>query len=381
MRNTSIRAAFVSTNSITQGEQPSILWGELYKYGMDINFAHRTFEWSSDAQGKASVHCVIIGFSAIGSSKLKSLWVYGTPKSVGLETKVKNINAYLAGGAKVLISPRSKPLSPNTPPMRYGNMPNEFGYLANIYEEDLESLRATNDSALKFIRPLIGASEMLNGLTRYCLWLVDASPAEMQASRFIIDRVGMVRKLRSESNRKATVKLASTPYLFQEVREQTGDFLAVPIVSSETREYIPMKMYSPDTVPTNRLLTIPECSLQVFAILQSKVFSVWVQHISGRLKNDYSLSAEVTYNNFPFPDLDSKEVDRLTDSAKLILETREKHKQSTLAEMYKPNFMPVDLRIAHETNDKNVLAVFDLKVDASDEQLMSELTTRYEKLS
>lgn len=381
MENTSIRAAFVSTNSITQGEQPFFLWGELYKHGMDIDFAHRTFEWSSDAQGKASVHCVIIGFSWLKESKPKSLWSYRTPKAIGVEVKVKNINAYLAGGAKVLISPRSKPLSPNTPPMRYGNMPNEFGYLANIYEEDLKPLRDTKDTALKFIRPLIGASEMLNGLTRYCLWLVHASPTEMQSSRFIKDRVEMVKKLRSESNRKATVKLASTPYLFQEVREQSGSYLAVPIVSSETREYIPMKMYSPDTVPTNRLLTIPECSPQVFAILQSKVFSVWVQHISGRLKNDYSLSAEVTYNNFPFPDVSTEEVKKLEESAQLIVGTRLNHETSTLAEMYKPNFMPRDLRKAHDANDKAVLALFNLKSDASDEQIMSELTTRYEKLA
>ena len=377
MSGTSARAAFVSTNSITQGEQPFILWKELYSLGMEIDFAHRTFEWSSDSKGKASVHCVIIGFSSRKKAGKKSLWVYDTPKSIGTEIKVAVITAYLSGGAKVLISPRSKPLDLSTPTMRYGNMPNEFGYLANIYSEDIEQLSERDPIAFRFIRPLIGASEMLNGQKRFCLWLVHATPAELNGSAFISERISMVQKLRSESGRAATQKLASTPWLFQEVREQFSDYLAVPIVSSENREYIPMKIYGPETIPTNRLLTVPGSTRQLFAILQSKVFSVWVQVISGRLKNDYSLSAEITYNNFPFPNLDDSSIISLEKCAKNIEEARAEHLDSTLAELYKKETMPIGLRKAHQVNDACVLGIFGLKPNASSEEIMSELLTRY----
>lgn len=382
LQGTKGRAAFVSTNSITQGEQPSILWSSLYELGFDIDFAHRTFAWSNDASGQANVHCVIIGFSQNEKPKHLDLWFYETPQSQPELKKVASINAYLTDAPKVLISPRSKPLKPSTPPMRYGNMPNEFGFLANIYEEDLEHLRQSGDNiALKYIRPLIGANEMLNNKPRYCLWLVRAEPSEMDKSPFIRERIAGVKKLRSESNRKATVELAKTPYLFQEVREQTGRYLAVPIVSSGNREYIPMKMFDPEVIPTNALLTIPEINIQTFAILQSKFFSVWMRAVAGRLKNDYRISAEITYNNFPFPDLTAEQAEKLAETGQSIVDARSEFPASSLAELYKPTIMPKVLVVAHANNDKAVASIFGLKATATEADILASIFAEYARQS
>jgi hypothetical protein len=375
--NSKVRCAFVSTNSITQGEQPSILWGAMSKYGSKIDFAHRTFAWSSDASGKAAVHCVIIGFSCSPISRAKLLYSYETPVSQSEKRVAETINAYLADAPNLLISSRAKPLRSSTQPMRYGNMPNEFGYLANIYEEDLVELRKTKDPALDFIKPVIGAAEMLQDKTRYCLWLVDASPTIMNSSRFIRERIEMVRKLRSESKRAATVKLAATPYLFQEVREQEGDYLAVPIVSSENREYVPMKIYSRDVVPTNALLTIPGASLQTFAILQSKVFSIWLKTVAGRLESRFRLSAEIVYNNFPFPDLDDAGKEMLAKTAQAVVSGRADFPDASLAELYNPPTMPQKLVLAHQANDNAVLSAYALKRSSGDEEILAELFSLY----
>jgi hypothetical protein len=378
---TSVKCAFVSTNSITQGEQPSILWGAMGEFGSKVDFAHRTFAWTSDASGKAAVHCVIIGFSCAPNTRPKELWSYETPVSAPVMRVAKTINAYLADAPNLLISSRAKPLSPGAQPMRYGNMPNEFGYLANIYEEDLVELRKTQDPAIDFIKPVIGAAEMLQEKKRYCLWLVDASPAVMNSSQFIRERVEMVRKLRSESKRAATVKLAATPYLFQEVREQEGDYLAVPIVSSENRDYVPMRIYPREVVPTNALLTIPGASLQTFAILQSRMFSVWLETVGGRLKNDYRISAEIVYNNFPFPVLDESQKDTLRESAQGIITARGEYPDSSLADLYKKSSMPKKLVQAHAVNDKVVQTAYGLKSSSIDSEILTELFSRYQELT
>jgi type I restriction-modification system DNA methylase subunit len=376
-KGTGTKCAFVSTNSVTQGEQPSIIWRELNSMGYEIDFAHRTFSWFSDVKGQAAVHCVIIGFSENNGLKNKRLWSYENPSAEPVEGTVANINAYLVNAQSVLITSRSKPLNSKIQPMRYGNMPNEFGYLANIYEEDVAALKASGDSAIRFIRPVIGAAEMLHDKKRFCLWLVNASPAEMNSSKFIRERVAMVRKLRSESKRKATVKLSETPYLFQEIREQSGDYLAVPIVSSQSREYVPMKVFNKDVVPTNALLTVPSVDLSTFAFLQSKPFSLWLAAVGGRLKSDYRMSAEIVYNNFPFPDLSAEDTGKLAESARVIIESRESHPESSLAELYVPNFMPKDLRAAHQKNDLTVMNVFGLKSFSKDEDVLSTLFNLY----
>jgi hypothetical protein len=238
----------------------------------------------------------------------------------------------------------------------------------------LELLKANGDeTALKYIRPVIGAAEMLQNKSRFCLWLVDAEPKEILASTFISERVAMVKKLRSESKRAATVKLASTPYLFQEVREQKGDYLAVPIVSSSSREYVPMKVFSKDVIPTNALLTIPDIQLDQFAILESKLFSLWLKTVGGRLKSDYRISAEIVYNNFPFSDTNADQQQALASSSQEILSARSEYPMSSLAELYNPKAMPTSLRKAHDKNDQLVLATYGLKRSDSDATIITRL--------
>ena len=199
----------------------------------------------------------------------------------------------------------------------------------------------------------------------------------MNSSKFIRDRVSMVKKLRSESKRKATVKLSETPYLFQEIREQSGDYLAIPIVSSHSREYVQMKVFGKDVVPTNALLTVPSVDLSTFAFLQSKPFSLWLAAVGGRLKSDYRISAEIVYNNFPFPDLNDEDVSKLTESANLIIAARASHPESSLAELYVPSLMPKDLRAAHQRNDSTVIGIFGLKGSSKEEAILSMLFNLY----
>jgi hypothetical protein len=261
-------------------------------------------------------------------------------------------------------------------------MPNEFGYLANITAEEFTDLQDSGDSiAMKYIRPVIGAAEMLQRKTRYCLWLVRATPSEMKASRFISERVKMVRKLRSESKRKATVSLAATPHLFQEVREQDSDYLAVPIVSSSSRDYVPMKIFSKEVIPTNALLTIPNVNLEVFTILQSRVFSLWLQTVGGRLKSDFRISAEIVYNNFPFPQFNEEERSQLQKAGEDLISVRSKFQDLSLADMYDPSFMPKELRKIHDENDSMVLKVFGIKKNAKDTEILAGLFERFEGMS
>jgi len=382
MKDTDSRCAFVSTSSISRGEQPFVLWGTLNDLGFYIDFAHRTFAWDSEAAGKAAVHCVIIGFSRSRKELGKSLWSYATPKSSPDLEIVKNINGYLVDATNILVKPKSKPMNSKIQPMRYGNMPNEFGYLANITAEELNDLQKSDDSvALKYIRPVIGAAEMLQNKSRYCLWLVNATPSEIKSSKFISERVKMVRKLRSESKRKATISLAATPHLFQEVREQDSDYLAVPIVSSSSRDYVPMKIFSREVIPTNALLTIPNVQLEVFTVLQSRVFSLWLQTVGGRLKSDFRISAEIVYNNFPFPQFNEEEKSRLQKAGENLMSVRDKFRDQSLADMYDPNFMPSELRKIHEENDSVVLKAFGIKKGAKDTEILAGLFERFEELS
>jgi hypothetical protein len=261
-------------------------------------------------------------------------------------------------------------------------MPNEFGYLANITAEEFNDLQKSDDTiALKYIRPVIGAAEMLQKKSRYCLWLVDATPTEMKSSKFISERVKMVRKLRSESKRRATVLLATTPHLFQEVREQDSDYLAVPIVSSSSRDYVPMKIFSKEVIPTNALLTIPNVNLEVFTILQSRVFSLWLQTVGGRLKSDFRISAEIVYNNFPFPQFNEEERSQLQKAGEDLISVRSKFQDLSLADMYDSSFMPKELRKIHDENDSMVLKVFGIKKNAKDTEILAGLFERFEGMS
>lgn len=380
-KGTKARIAFVSTNSITQGEQPQILWSALYPLGVGIDFAHRTFVWESDASGKASVHCVIIGFSHNSKPKELSLWEYplnqvGDPKLI----KASNINAYLLDAPNVLIAPRRKPLQKSTQEMVNGSKPTDGGFLSNITVEEANEIRAKDPIASKYLKRIIGAQEMLNGKDRYCLWLQGAEPSDIKNSQVLSSRVASVKEMRLESTDKATLADAARPSEFQKIRQPKSQYLGVPRVSSGNREYVPMMLVEPEVICSDAIQTIPDSDIATFAILESKLFAVWNEAVSGRLKSDFRISAEITYNNFPFPEFDEPARASIALTGQAIVEARQKFPGSSLADLYDSISMPPDLRKAHQLNDKAILKACGLKESATDAEILSYLFERYAKL-
>lgn len=371
------RTALVSTNSITQGEQPSIIWGELYKLGMEIDFAHRTFAWSNDAQGQAAVHVVIIGFSANKSKKKKALWEYPDVKGQPVLREVSNINAYLLAAKNVLVTSRSKPLRPDTPRMDYGNKPTDGGFLSDISSDVAESIRNSDPVAARYLRPIIGARELIRGVERWCLWLQDANPADIRGSKELSDRVASVRQYRESSNKGKTREDAQRAHEFQEIRVPQHSYIAVPRVSSELRDYFPIAWFDADVIANDALLIVPDAPLWLFGVLSSRPMNTWNKVVSGRLESRTRFSNTITYNNFPFPDATAEQRDALGLAAKAVLQVRATYPSNTLADLYDPHSMPSDLRRAHQALDKAVLALYGLKTDSSDERILEVLFERY----
>jgi hypothetical protein len=381
-KGTQAKTAFVSTNSITQGEQPGILWSALNPLGVGIDFAHRTFPWISDASGQASVHCVIIGFSHNSKRAPLSLWDY-SPKNHGKPklVRVDAINAYLLDAPNVLVFPRRKPLKSTTQEMVNGSKPTDGGFLSNIDPDEASRIRAHDPTAAKYLRPILGAQEMLNGKKRFCLWLVGADPSDIRGSKELNARVSAVREMRLGSSDKATVSDASRPSEFQKIRQPKTTYLGVPRVSSGNREYVPMMLIEPEVICSDAIQTIPSADFVTFGLLQSKVFSIWNASVSGRLKSDFRLSAEITYNNFPFPELTSEQRQKLEQTAREIVSCREQFPNATLSTLYDPVSMPAPLSNAHKANDKQVLEVFGLRPDSVDTDILTELFRKYAELS
>jgi len=372
--------AFVSTNSITQGEQPSIIWSILKPMGIKINFAHQTFRWGNEASGVAAVHCVIIGFSAFSTGEQISLWEYPDIDDDPVKVSVKNINAYLLNAPDILITARSEPLVENIPEMDFGSMPNDGGFLSDIDEETALEIKKTDPIAGKYLRNIIGARELIHNEKRFCLWLVDADIAEMRNSPTIKQRVSEVKKLRSESKRAATNRLAATPHLFGEIRQPNTQYIAIGSVSSENREYFPISIMQKDVITNNAVLLIPTDDIALFAILISSAAAIWIRAVSGRLESRIRVSATITYNNFPFPKLLPKDKAAIEDSGKLILDTRAIYPELSLADLYDPLHMPKDLRDAHKKNDKLVLGMFGLKDAATNVEILEKWFYLYSEL-
>jgi hypothetical protein len=370
------RVAFVSTNSLTQGEQPGILWTVLKPLGVSISFAHRTFAWSNDAQGQAAVHCVIIGLTN-NPLKKRRLWSYTDIKGQPTFEEVSNINAFLLDAPDVIISNRTVPLSADTPRMDLGSMPNDGGHLSNISAEEANAIRASDPLASKYLRRLIGARELIHNEERFCLWLEAADPKDIRTSSELSKRVQAVRDLRLESKRDATKKLAGRPAEFGEIRQPKTEYLAVPFVSSEDRDYLQIAVVQSDVVANNRIAVIQYKSLDVFAIMVSRVFTVWNKAVSGRLESRLNLSVSITYNNFPFPNLDDEQKALVERGAESVLVARSSFPYNSLADLYGATSMPAALRRAHEALDTSVLRVFDLRSNATDEQILAVLFDRY----
>jgi hypothetical protein len=352
IQNTNIKVAFVSTNSITQGEQVGVLWGWLLAQGVKIHFAHRTFRWSNEARGKAAVFCVIIGFG-LQEVKVKRLYDYENPFAEPMEVVAQNINPYLLDSDNVIVVSRNRPIC-NVPEISFGSMPNDGGYLL-LDDQEKNDLLKRNSDVRKFVRPFLGSQEFINGEKRWCLWLVDATPTELRSNLDLMERIAKVKEHRLASKRSATQKLAQTPYLFGENRQPNSDYLLIPGVSSELREYIPIGFLDKYTIASNLANTVPDASRYHFGIITSAMHMAWVRQVCGRLEGRYRYSNNIVYNNFPWPDsVTDEQQARVEKAAQNVLNAREKFPDSTLADLYDPATMPKSLVDAHRDLDNAV---------------------------
>lgn len=375
MQSTAIRTAFVSTNSITQGEQVAGVWKPMFeRLGIHIDFAHRTFRWDSEANLKAHVHCVIVGFSVQMNPAEKLLF---TSKQV---QHVQNISPYLIDAPTLFIESRNKPLC-NVPEICKGSQPTDGGNLI-VTEEDYNGFMKQAPASAKYIRRFLGADEFLNGKNRYCLWLDGVSPKELQGMPLVLERVQLVRDFRLSSKKAATRKQADTPTLFTENRQPSEDFIAIPEVSSGTRRYIPMGFLHPDTICSNKLQILPGASIYHFGVLMSNVHMAWMRTVCGRLKSDYDYSAKIVYNNFPWPVPTEKQKTKIEQSAQAILDARSLYPDCSLAVLYNEVTMPPELRKAHQVNDRAVMEAYGFWGKFNSESAcVAELMKMYQQLA
>jgi len=378
-----IKAALVSTNSITQGEQVAAIWQPLFdRFGIQIDFAYRTFRWDSEADIKAHVHCVIVGFSVFGN-KAKRIYL-----SDMQSIPASNINAYLMDAPDVWIESRQKPLC-DVPEMTTGNRPADGGHLI-IEAEDYEEFIRKEPAAIPYIKKLTGAQEYINNKSRYCLWLKGISPAELRKMPLVMERVQACRedRLQGAPDRQ---KLADTPWLFREIRNPDS-YIIVPATSSEQRRYIPLGFMNGDTIPTNSAVIIPNATLYHFGVLTSNVHMAWMRVVCGRLKSDYRYSKDIVYNNFPWPFQNNQNnqntpntpntpiIQKIEQTAQAILDARAKYPDCSLADLYDEITMPPELRKAHQDNDRAVMAAYGFTTKMTESECVAELFKLYEKL-
>ena len=379
IRSTGVRVAFVSTNSITQGEQVGVLWTELFRRGIRIHFAHRTFAWQSEARGKAHVHVVIIGF---GTADVADKYIidYETGEDQPTVVAAKNISPYLVEGLDIVIVNRSKPLCP-VPEVGIGNKPIDDGNYLFTTEERDAFIRLEPKAAKWFLR-WQGSDEYINGWERWCLWLGDCPPHELRAMPEAVKRVAAVRKFRLASKSAPTQKLASTPTRFHVENMPSRRFIVIPKVSSERRRYIPIGFMEPTTLISDLCFINTEVTEYHFGVLTSAMHMAWVRQVCGRLKSDYRYSAKLVYNNYPWPPSPTeKQQNTVTAKAQAVLNARAKHPQASLAELYSPESMPANLAKAHAELDRAVDACYRPKAFAVDRERVEFLFALYEKLT
>lgn len=378
IQGTRIKVAFVSTNSIVQGEQVGILWRVLLeKYNVHIHFAHRTFKWSNEAKGNAGVYCVIIGFANFDTDN-KTIFEYEDITGEPHILRAKNINPYLVDAKNTLIENRSKPLC-DVPTIGIGNKPIDGGnYL--FTKEEMEEFIELEPKSAQYFRPWYGAVEFIQQKPRYCLWLGDCSPSELRAMPHCMERVKNVRELRLASKSEGTRKIAETPTRFHVENMPESSYIIVPSVSSENRKYIPMGFMGSDSMASNLVLIIPEGTLYHFGVLTSAMHMAWTKCVCGRLKSDFRYSAGIVYNNFPWVENPTpKQVERIEQCAEAVLEARKQFPNSSLADLYDPLAMPPALMKAHQALDKAVDAAYRSAPFTSDSQRMEFLFDLYNK--
>lgn len=377
-RNKQIEAAFVSTNSICQGEQVVPLWETLTQQGLEINFAHQTFQWRNEAKDNAGVYCVVIGF-AHQPRIHKRLFTYETPQSEANTVEVKNINGYLIDFDKTLFVDQSRTGLSGQSLLVLGNQPTDDG---NLIVEASEFDSFNSDETIRpYLKKLIGSRELLHSLPRYCLWLVDA-PCEVLHHSLIVDRLERCRIMRAKSKKEATQKAASVPHLFQDRRfdQPPESSIVIPCHSSERRNYIPMGFIGQDSIVTNANFMVPNGTLYDFGILESRMHMTWMRTVCGRLKSDYRYSRDLCYNTFPWPKVSEKDRQLIENLAQNVLLVREYYPDQTLADLYDPDKMPEDLRKAHHELDLAVERLYRKKPFENDEERLHHLFACYEKL-
>ena len=374
MQGTNIKTAFVSTNSITQGEQVAGVWKPLYdRFHIQIDFAHRTFIWDSEASLKAHVHCVIVGFSQAANDNPKKLY---TSDRMQL---VDNINAYLIDAPTVFVESRSKAICPVSA-MRSGGKPVEGGNLIFTSEEKQEFIKK-EPNAEKYFRPFMGSEDFINGHTRWCLWLLDISPKELRSMPMVMQRVEAVREFRLASAKAATREYANQPTRFMEIKQPESNYLMIPATSSENRRYVPIGYLSKDVVASNAASFVPNATLYHFGILTSNVHMAWMRAIAGRLKSDYRYSINIVYNNFPWPEPTEAQKQKIEETAQAILDARALHPDCSLATLYDEVLMPRELRKAHQNNDRAVMQAYGFSIrDTTESSCVAALMKLYQKL-
>ncbi len=374
MKGTNIRAALVSTNSVSQGESVAILWKPLFENGVHIDFAHRTFRWDSEASIKAHVHCVIIGFSTAPSYKAKVIYSAERPLIVD------NINAYLVEADNTFVESRTNPLC-DIPKIGIGNKPIDGGFYLFTEEEKDEFIKK-EPQAEKWFRPWIGSHEFINRYFRYCLWLGECPPNELRKMPECLKRVESVRNFRLSSSSAGTVKLADTPTHFHVENMPTENYIIVPKVSSEKRKYIPIGFLTPNVLASDLVFLIKNATLYHFGILTSNVHMAWVRAVCGRLEMRYRYSKDIVYNNFPWPSPTDAQKAKIEQTAQAILDARALYPDCSLADLYDEVAMPPELRKAHQANDKAVMQAYGFwgKLN-SESECVAELMKMYQDLA
>ena len=374
MQNSTIRTALVSTNSITQGEQVAGVWKPLYeRFGVHIDFAHRTFRWDSEANIKAHVHCVIIGFSTTENPKPKLIFDSLTSQTC------QTINAYLIEAPNVMLNSLTIPIC-NVPTMRSGGKPVEGGFLIFSTEEK-ESFLKQDPDAEKYFRAFMGSDDFISGKSRWCLWLFGVSPVELRKHPLILERIEKVKEFRLSSVKAATREAALRPALFMEIKQPTSDFIMVPATSSEKRSYIPIGFLNKNVIASNAASFVPEATLYHFGILTSNVHMAWMRIVAGRLKSDYRYSVNIVYNNFPWCMLTEAQIAAIEKTAQAILDARALYPDCSLADLYDEATMPPELRKAHQANDKAVMKAYGYAPSMTEPEIVADLMKRYQELT
>ena len=376
MQGTNIQAALVSTNSITQGEQVAAIWKPMFeKFGMHFDFAWRTFRWDSEANMKAHVHCVSIGFSCF--DKTKSAKKIFLNESQFIEAK--NINGYLLDAPTIFIEKKSKPIC-DVPEMLRGSQPTDDGNLILSVDEKEDYIKKEPQGE-KFLRPFMMGKDFIERKPRWCFWLVDTNPSELKKCPILIERIEAVRDFRAKSTKAATRQKAETPTLFDEIKDCKTNYVAIPVVSSERRRYIPIEYLTANIIAGNKLFQMPNATLFHFGVLTSNIHMAWMRAVCGRLKSDYSYSNTIVYNNFPWCNPTEAQKARIEQTAQGILDARAKYPEASLADLYDELTMPPELRKAHQANDKAVMQAYGFSIKMTESECVAELFKLYEKLA